>query len=997
MAQQKKKISKSLKKLLTAFTTSVILVFAIIFLSDNKFSPIPPVAYAVTKIENMFYDSYFKWASANETIVPEQNIFIVDIDETALNKFGPYNTWSRSIHADVVQSLAAGGASAILFDILFKTADFGNSQTDKTLDILKQVDTKTNFDTLKYRLKNFFNDDSLLVESVLKSQNVVVCNLFDNRDAYKHQTLWEPLSTPERQKKIGLKSALPITLADKPENIESKDLLDNIFPELAHAGVGMGSVNAYSDEDGVIRKISLFHKFPNKELYPDAEEMLYPSLALAGIMHLFKTHKDEIKIRLGNYIDVGKPFALLKDSSGFYSTTYPYFTFPMFLALHEKLQKFKNLEDKTTQQNFIQVASKVIVSKEEDAWTVELFDGQIITNPLAEILFHLTNKDLKNATEQQIYFNDSTVVLSKAKENLWNLTDKIAEEEVLITPYIVSVFEYFKDSVPKIKNGEIVHLSSDLDISYLLKEKQWKSNFIILSDVVLRDIRSTPLDTLYKIKSEYRFGKNIKIPINEYGQFNITYGSRFNVDPSKRSFSHLSYYDVAKKRLDPGMYEGKIFILGSATPALFDFVTAPHEENYPGVLVHASILENILHGKFLKFLEPNKQILILIFLALISMLLGIYAKNKIVFISIPVLIFIYLVFGYFAFLSYLYLGFAKPVLIIFITSFVSLFIKIYYESRTKQFLNDAFKQYISPELIQEMLDNEIQPTLGGVKSELTAYFTDIAGFSTFSEKIGDPSLLVELLNEYLTCMTDTLILNKGTLDKYEGDAIIAFFGAPMPLKNHAQNACETAIQMQANLMQLRKKWIFEKEKWPDVVKEMHMRIGINSGDIVTGNMGSLIRKNYTMMGDNVNLAARLESAAKQYGAYIHVSESTIEKLIPGTFLYRILDDICVVGKSKPVRTYELLAKDDNSPESASLKELILLFEKAREEYVKMNFDKAIQLFEKALPLEPHLKAKDPGAKITPSEVYIERCKAYQKNPPVKPGEIWDGVFIATSK
>ena len=289
----------------------------------------------------------------------------------------------------------------------------------------------------------------------------------------------------------------------------------------------------------------------------------------------------------------------------------------------------------------------------------------------------------------------------------------------------------------------------------------------------------------------------------------------------------------------------------------------------------------------------------------------------------------------------------------------------------------------------------------GEESKITAYFTDIQGFSTFSEKIGSANKLVELLNDYLTAMTDVLIVkNKGTLDKYEGDAIIAFFGAPVKYDDHARRGCNTALDMQSELLRLRKKWVGEGQKWPEVVHNMHMRIGINTGNIVTGNMGSTMRKNYTMMGDEVNLAARLESAAKQYGAYIHVCKNTIDQLveqkIDSQYIYRSLDIIRVVGKDEPVETFELLAYA-NDQKADSLHKLCELWAQARSAYLNMQWDKAIELFTKCLEFEPHLPERDPGSKTCPSQVYIKRCKAYKQNPPAHAGEKWDGIFTATEK
>ena len=357
--------------------------------------------------------------------------------------------------------------------------------------------------------------------------------------------------------------------------------------------------------------------------------------------------------------------------------------------------------------------------------------------------------------------------------------------------------------------------------------------------------------------------------------------------------------------------------------------------------------------------------------------------------------------AYICFKHNIYIGVSKQLLAIIATNTLAMVVQAYFESKEKKFITSSFKQYISPELIDEMVAGGITPQLGGEESNITAYFTDIQSFSTFSEQIGNPTKLVELLNEYLTVMTEVLTTkNKGTLDKYEGDAIIAFFGAPMKYDDHAKRACDTALDMQSELLKLRKKWHSEEKKWPSVVLNMHMRIGINTGNIVTGNMGSTMRKNYTMMGDEVNLAARLESAAKQYGAYIHICKNTIDQLVEqktnNQYIYRPLDIIRVVGKDEPVETYELLAYA-NDKDSSKLKKLCKLWEQARAAYLDMQWDKAIELFTQCLAYEPHLPERDPGSKTCPSQVYIKRCEAYKQNPPASAGEKWDGIFTATEK
>jgi adenylate cyclase len=281
------------------------------------------------------------------------------------------------------------------------------------------------------------------------------------------------------------------------------------------------------------------------------------------------------------------------------------------------------------------------------------------------------------------------------------------------------------------------------------------------------------------------------------------------------------------------------------------------------------------------------------------------------------------------------------------------------------------------------------PKLGGDEAVLTAFFTDIQSFSTFSEKLGSPTRLVELLNEYLTAMTDILFAHGGTLDKYEGDAILAFFGAPVPMADHAAKACATALAMQRRLDELRRKWQSEGERWPSLVHGMRMRIGINTGPIVYGNMGSTVRKNFTMMGDAVNLAARLEGAAKQYGVYTMVSDATYVAA-DKAFEVRQLDRIQVVGKSEPVVVYELLAEKGALP--ADLKALVEKYNEGLALYYARQWAQAETVLTEAEALEP-MRAAAPGG-MSPSRRIIDVCRANRANPP---GPEWDGVTRLTMK
>ena len=308
-----------------------------------------------------------------------------------------------------------------------------------------------------------------------------------------------------------------------------------------------------------------------------------------------------------------------------------------------------------------------------------------------------------------------------------------------------------------------------------------------------------------------------------------------------------------------------------------------------------------------------------------------------------------------------------------------------HEQKDKKFLRETFGTYIAPKVLDKMYEEKQAPKLGGVEGHHTAFFSDIQNFSTFSEVL-EPERMVSLMNEYLTVMSKVILENQGTLDKYIGDAIVAFYGAPAPVKNHEIKSCHTALAMQKALEELRTKWKKENN-WPDIVYSMQHRIGLNCGRMVTGNMGSEMRMNYTMMGDTVNLAARLESSAKQYGVYNFVGENIYEAA-KSHFAFRFLDFVAVKGKSIPVKVYELISdKNDILIENINL---IKLFEDGIDHYFKQDWKKAILKFQQSENLEDKFESRN----TNPSKIYIERCKMFMENPP---GKNWDGVWKMTSK
>lgn len=918
--------------------------------------------------EYIFYDAFSRH-SALRTTDRAEDIVIVDIDENALSKYGPYNEWTRDMHARVVQRLEDGGAAAVAFDILFKNADFGNRHARRAESVLKKLYPDKEWLPDYDRIRKAYDSDSILVRTIADNPNVIVCGTFNARTDYKHQSQWMPLSTAQRAREVDASPTFSLSQVSSVESVESKDLLDNIFPELSHAAKNFGVVNANPDDDGILRQMRMFYRFPNKNIWPEDSSRIYPALSLVTLMHLFGTNPDSVKISMGKHIDLGKPFGIYRDSAGTLRTTYPQFSYPMVREIlrHREILSNRNVRDSLS-GNFLEISTQIRVVKDSSG--------------------HLTV-----------------------------LTDDgdFSPDDSDLTKFDKEVLAFFGKDLDSLEKGSSKWLSAELDFHFNEKKGRWIPNYTILSPDVLDDLYRTDTASIEALNpgEEMRFGKNKRIPIDERGNFILHFKSPYNIPPEQRTFQHISYYDVAEGRIDPAMYQGKIFILGSAAPAMFDFYATPHDDHFPAVLVHATILQNVLTDDYIRSEFPNPVIYIAT--AIFAILIGLFASQYLAVLFLILLFMASTIVSYIFFANGLYVG-CMTYLIEGILAFLGSFlVRFYFENRDKTFLDKSFKQYISDKLIDEMLSSEKEPELGGEKKYLTAFFTDIQGFSSISEQIGDPKKLVDLLNDYLTAMTNIIKDdNQGTLDKYEGDAIIAFFGAPSPIEHQRRNALLSALAMQKAQRILRTNWrrgkthdgksFAENIAYPESVYRMHTRIGINSGEILVGNMGSETRKNYTIMGDAVNLASRLESIGKQYGTYILVSEETLSgKADPldktdyrNVFITRPIDRLKVVGKSEAVQVYELLGTREDA-EAGSLELLASLWKKAQKLYYAQKWDEAIAAFEETKMLEPHLQTKDPGARPTPSEVFIERAIAYKANPPTGPGESWDGIYTATSK
>ncbi len=456
--------------------------------------------------------------------------------------------------------------------------------------------------------------------------------------------------------------------------------------------------------------------------------------------------------------------------------------------------------------------------------------------------------------------------------------------------------------------------------------------------------------------------------------------------------------EAAKKYFANPDFKDAVVLIGPVDPLLQDLApTSLDETPVPKVGVHGNLLKTIVSGIFLQHLSVRTNYLVLFGLTLIVTTLSVAGGARAMFAKImavlAVAIYVALAFRLFE-QAHLVLPFTAPLGAALTTSFAGLVWQVLDEQKAKARVKGMFGTYVSPQLVEQMVESGKSPQLGGHDAEITAYFSDIQGFSSFSEKLGSGPL-VELMNEYLTACTDIVTAQGGTLDKYIGDAVVAMFGAPIPVSDHAFRACVATQLVHQKLGELRDKWKHEGEKWPEIVWKMQSRIGLNTGVCMIGNMGSRTRFNYTMMGDNVNLAARMESGAKSWGAYTMVAEATklaCEKNDADRVVFRPLGRIVVMGRSQPVPIFEIVGLKESLAPTA--RECIGLFEQGLAKYYARDWDGAIALFKESGRLEPNQPGKTPGVKTNPSLVYIGIAADYKVEPPPVN---WEGVYVMKEK
>jgi adenylate cyclase len=471
------------------------------------------------------------------------------------------------------------------------------------------------------------------------------------------------------------------------------------------------------------------------------------------------------------------------------------------------------------------------------------------------------------------------------------------------------------------------------------------------------------------------------VPISE------SYGMRVNfVGPpslveGRQTFTTVSFVDVLEGRVDPSVFRDKIVFVGMLGAQGFadDYwtpVSTATTGKMSGVEIHANAAATLVRAAFLTPEDPTVTTATILLLAIIA---GLASARLSVIKSLLVLAAIAVAYVFVAsqfFDRGQILNLVFPVAALALPQAAMATYYVIFEQRQVRFLRGAMGRYLSPSVMDAIIRRPELLQLGGEKREMTVLFSDIRGFTTFAERL-DPQDLVALLNEYLTAMTDVVYRHDGVLDKYMGDAIMAFWNSPVDQPDHARRGCLTALDMLEELHGLRERWHARG------IPPLNMGVGLNTGPMSVGNMGSSSRFDYTVMGDAVNLGSRLEGANKEYGTNIIISESTLAAVREGGFVVRFLDMVAVKGKTEPVAVYELIGQ---AGQFGSLTpELLATYEEGTRLYRAQRFEEAAARFAEVLAERPA---------DGPSRMYLDRCEDLVAAPP--PPD-WDGVFVMTHK
>ena len=915
------------------------------------------------RAEYLSYDYRFKLRNLVLGIPDmDPSLGSIEISDTALEKEGRFQNWTRAEYLDVVRILGEYGADRVAFDIYF-LQERTKLLTEKQIRGLSSVDAQG-----IEKLLMEADYDSRFAQAIEKADNVYLALFMYLTSSYNRS---EEVAADQEIVLEYIKNNSP-RLMVPPEESTITEAIGFLPPValLRNAALGYSYAQTAKDLDGVRRRYPVVYQY---------EGILFPSIALQVGCAQLQVDINDVQVWPGEYVLI--PNAKMSDgqvkdikipidddgtmyvnwADGFKEAfvRYDHWELRNAAKKHDSQKGLDTVkkavaQDPTWRRNLRSLPEylekELGITDQGEARRVVLkwmladaSEAALRKNPDLDAVEFFASRGLKNPSNQNIsVFND-------IRRN--NLIAKIVEQ----TPDID--YAGLHAAIPEEKIEVQAHVNQDS----------------------VRQVREIVLKRIFHLV-----------------RLNMTDGE---VDPAARP---LYFYPpavvVAREKggrqelrpITPEEIKGKILFYGETSTGSTDLSVMPFEGSYPMVGIYPNVLNTIFNESFIsRPWEWGRHLFIMVLGVVMSIFVPRYKVLQGALI-IGALGTFYALLAFYAFDQGIWLDFVGPMLTIVAGYLVITIYGYIKKEKEKEFVQGAFGHYLSPAVVEQIMDNpDMVNQLGGEERVMTAFFSDIASFSTISECL-TPAELVDFINGYLTEMCDIIEQYGGTIDKFEGDAIVAFFGAPLYYEDHASRAVMACIDQQKKLLELREHWnqpgaipprLEElRDRWQNQGRTFaQVRIGITAGPMIVGNMGSRSRTDYTMMGDTVNLAARFESGQKIYGTNIMVNDQIYEQ-VKDLVEARQLDLIQVMGKEEPVVAYEILERKGELSEE--MMQVVELYNKGMKAYWDYDFATASTFFEAALEIVP-----DDG----PSALYADRCEEFTLNPPE------DLVFRADSK
>lgn len=910
------------------------------FIEENRYSGIAValvfylliVIFCFTRVYELFelklYDLRF---SLRPSIEEWDGLYFVDIDENSLTTVGQF-PWPRNIYGEGLKTLADVGAGLVSFDIMFPDAS-PRGIDNKELEALKRKAAAGTRVTPAEVDAVGLNKDRQFADGVKYMNRVILAYTFND----------EPLAFDviERQKSEAFQkakkrftelSSMKVSKKDA-ERLKSLDegtvkSISCPIPELMNTGRAFGFVNRYTDIDGVIRKVQLVRMF---------EGRLYFNLALVMLMDASKTPMSRVEVVPGRHIILRGAHNPVTQKAE--DITIPIDNKGMMYVTWAGSGKGK--EGRRERTFHLVPFYALLEYKENSDFVKGLFKDEDARK--ADELAQL-QEQLSGFTEQMDAADPETKKMLAASVDEINRKIKASSANPFVSD-LENQMKAIRDEYGKAAAGP--H-----------KTELWKK-----ITALKKTMNRTRLEYLGNYDREIAALKN---------DLKRTGNAELRKDLKNLEYARTAM-DLAIRVED---LADRITLTGLTATGTQDIGAIPLHNEYARVGTYHNTINTIVQKQFISRVNwpVNFILMLVIALGIGYIIKRLDAKRSLITMLVTFVLLNVAVMLVFALFN-VWMQQLGIVLSMFLPSSAIVAIKFMREENQKRFIKNAFSFYLSPTVIDEIIKDPESLELGGEDREITIFFSDIKGFSTISEKM-TPQELVKRLNEYLTEMTDIILKYNGTVDKYIGDAIMAFYGAPVLMPDHAAKACQAAIEMKKRLRELQETW--RKAG----LEPIFARMGIHSGKATVGNMGSRTRMDYTVMGDAVNLASRLEGANKSFDTAAMISGSTYEAA-KDSIEARILGKIRVVGKSESVPIYELLGLKATLPDY--MYDMLEKYNSGRSYFIKRDWKQATNYFRQAIKVLP-----DDG----PSRVYIEKCEEYIKTPPPRG---WDGVFVLKSK